>query len=71
MKRASLVIGASGERQTAYRCSICGRTFSLCEDLTPKEMMATLLETFNDHVRMSHSDHAVNTNPPDENEKET
>ena len=70
MKQPRLVIGASAQGQTAYRCSVCDRTFPLCESLAPKEMMTRLLAVFQDHVRTSHSDRVINTKHSHENEQE-
>jgi hypothetical protein len=71
MKQPRLVIRVSVQGETAYRCSVCGSTFSLCESVAPKEMMATLLATFKDHVRTSHSDDVANTEHRPENGQET
>lgn len=71
MKQPRLVIGVSVRGETAYRCSVCGSTFSLCESLTPKEMMASLLATFKDHVRTSHGDGLTNTEYGHGNGQET
>ncbi len=40
----------------AYKCSLCGQTFLLPEDRTPKEAMAEVLAAFNDHCRKDHQD---------------
>jgi len=71
MKQPRLIIGVSDQGQTAYRCSVCGSTFPLCEDLAPKEMMIRLLATFKDHVWTSHSDDITNTEHCHENGHET
>jgi hypothetical protein len=71
MKQPRLVIGVSDQGETAYRCSVCGGTFPLCEGLAPKEMMARLLATFKDHVRTSHDDDLANTEHGYESGQET
>ncbi len=38
----------------AYKCSLCGQTFLLPEDQTPKEGVAELWAAFNDHVGEAH-----------------
>jgi hypothetical protein len=38
----------------AYQCSLCGQTFILPEDRTPKEGMTELWATFKEHVQERH-----------------
>lgn len=38
----------------AYACSLCGQTFLVPEDQSPKEGMAELWQAFRDHVREKH-----------------
>jgi hypothetical protein len=48
-------IPAKGEPMV-YQCSLCDQIFPLPEDGTPKEAMATIRATFQEHIRGSHQD---------------